>query len=67
MFDSEIYMYTYILMLDAHTHTPSACTHTHTPAHAARRYVVYDAAGRVKPVQGSCFNVADMQVCVSPA
>jgi hypothetical protein len=38
-------------------------------AHLSSRYVVYDNEGRVKPMKGSCFNLADMQenICVFAA
>ena len=38
-------------------------------AHVSSRYVVYDNDGHVKPLKGSCFNLADMQenICVFAA
>jgi hypothetical protein len=47
----------------------SPCRPISPTAHLSSRYVVYDNEGRVKPMKGSCFNLADMQenICVFAA
>ena len=47
----------------------SPCRPISPTAHVPSRYVVYDNDGHVKPLKGSCFNLADMQenICVFAA
>lgn len=48
----------------------SPCLHSRSPSHiSVCRYVIYDNEGRVKPLKGSCFSVAEMQanLCVFAA
>jgi hypothetical protein len=49
-----------------HLRLPTAA---HASPFSACRYVIYDSEGRVKPVKGSCFSLAEMQenLCVFAA